>query len=121
MSRSKPPASYGQPGMKRVDWRQCSNSFGDTIFKDGDGHIAAFKYSDEQSYYSFEYGADGSVSSINRSDGWTWRRVRSGWAVRNYFESWAVGSGECQNVVVDDSGVRAIGPNPTRMGLPEKD
>ncbi len=104
--------------------RPSNNSFGDTVFKDATGRITAIRYNDQNTYYSFEYDKEGCVNSINRSDGWVWRRVETsafrGWVVRNYWESWKVDGQDCGSVVIDDSGVRATGLNADLMGLPER-
>lgn len=101
-----------------------ANDFGDTVFRDEGGRITAFKYNNEATVYSFEYENDGKLSSINRSDGWMWRKVCSGdfagWVVRNYFETWTVAEDECGAVVVDDNGVKATGSQSDKMGLPDR-
>lgn len=108
---------------KRHD-KASANSFGDTVFRDQNGKITSFRYKAQGTYYSFEYDKDGKVSSINRSDGWLWRRVNTssfkGWVVRNCFESWKVEDEDCGSVVIDETGVRATGDNADMMGLPER-
>lgn len=100
------------------------NQFGDTVTRDANGRITAFRYSDHGAYYSFEYDKEGRLSSINRSDGWVWRRVDSstfeGWNVRNYFESWKVEDADVGTIVLDENGIRATGKNADLMGLPER-
>jgi len=104
--------------------KASNNSFGDTVFKDVNGRITAFRYNEHGTYYSFEYDKEGTVNSINRSDGWVWRRVETsafrGWVVRNYWESWKVDGDDCGSVEIDDQGVRATGINADLMGLPER-
>ncbi|MBX9670951.1 MAG: hypothetical protein K2X93_25385 [Candidatus Obscuribacterales bacterium] len=108
---------------KRHD-KASTNAFGDTVFKDQSGRITSFRYNAHGTYYSFEYDKDGKVTSINRSDGWLWRRVNTsnfkGWVVRNYFESWKVEDEDCGSVVIDETGVRATGNNADMIGLPER-
>ncbi len=104
--------------------RPSNNSYGDTVFKDMNGRITAIRYNEHGTYYSFEYDKEGTVNSINRSDGWVWRKVDTsafrGWVVRNYWESWKVDGQDCGSVVIDDLGVRATGLNADLMGLPER-
>lgn len=104
--------------------KATNNSFGDTVFKDMSGRITAFRYNEHGTVYSFEYDREGQVNSINRSDGWVWRRVETsafhGWVVRNYWESWKVDSEDCGRVEIDEAGVRATGANADLMGLPER-
>lgn len=110
--------------IKRRHDRAMNNSYGDTVFKDMTGRITAFRYNEFGTYYSFEYDKEGAVDSINRSDGWVWRRVETsafrGWVVRNYWESWKVDGEDCGSVVIDDTGVRATGAHADLMGLPER-
>ena len=102
-----------------------ANEYGDTVSRDNiTGRITAFRYCEQGTCYFFEYDKDGRISSINRSDGWVWRRVNSnafnGWIVRNYFESWKVSDQDCGAVVIDEAGVRATGTKVDMMGLPER-
>ncbi|MGH9552188.1 MAG: hypothetical protein ACRD3W_22570, partial [Terriglobales bacterium] len=59
----------------------------------------------------------------NSSTGWSWRKTKSpefcGWVVRNYFDRWQVSEDACTAVIVDQSGIKAKGTNPSLMGLPE--
>ena len=99
-----------------------ANCYGDTVFRDMTGKITAFRYNQHGTYYSFEYDKDGKVNSINRSDGWVWRKVNTtafkGWVVRNYFETWKVDEQDCGAVTIDENGVNATGDNADLMGLP---
>jgi len=95
------------------------NRRGDRITRDQNERITAYRYSDHDEFYSFEYQKDGSVASIDRSDGWHWRRVDSGWVVKNYWDSWSVREEDSGSVMVDDSGIHTTGAGGDRLALPE--
>lgn len=100
------------------------NKSGDKYLKNNQGQITSFKYRHTNTTYSIGYSRDGSIDSINSSDGWTWTKVQSnafkGWVVHNYFDRWSVPQDESGAVTVDDTGVKATGPYAQMMGLPEK-
>ncbi len=106
----------------RCSNKPLANQFGHLVVRDETGTITEFQYDRGLPMYSFEYESDGSVAAIERSDGWTWRKVNSddfiGWVVRNYFETWSVPAEECGAVLVDDNGLKVTGLNPELIGLP---
>lgn len=74
--------------------RRYKSSSGATIVRDSSERITSFRYNDFDPFYHFEYGSEGSICSIDRTDGWNWRRVKSndfnGWVIHNYWDCWKV-------------------------------
>ncbi|HEY9716180.1 MAG TPA: hypothetical protein V6C69_01820 [Trichormus sp.] len=99
------------------------NGSGDKYVVNDNGQITNFKYNAQDMTFSFAYGEDGCVASIDSSSGWTWKRMKSsdfsGWVVRNYFDRWQVAEDECAAVFVEPTGIKAQGRNVSAMGLPE--
>ncbi|MBZ0186764.1 MAG: hypothetical protein K8F91_10990 [Candidatus Obscuribacterales bacterium] len=115
---------YGYSNSNSAKNDNCySNQAGDSITRDQEQRITSFKYRQHDSFYSFEYEKDGSVRSIDRSDGWNWRKVKSedftGWVVKNYWDSWSVKEEDSGSVLVDDSGLHATGQNAEQLAFPE--
>lgn len=104
--------------------RRYKSSNGATIVRDSSERVTSFRYNDVDPFYHFEYGTEGAICSIDRTDGWNWRRVKSndfnGWVVRNYWDCWKVSDEAC-SVQVDDSGIIATGENSSQLALPDND
>lgn len=102
--------------------RRYRNSNGATIVRDASERITSYRYTDFDPFYHFEYGSEGSICSIDRTDGWNWRRVKSndfnGWVIRNYWDCWKVSDDACC-VEVDETGIRAFGRYSDELALPE--
>jgi hypothetical protein len=102
--------------------RRYKSTSGATIVRDASERITSFRYNDLDPFYHFEYGSEGSICSIDRTDGWNWRRVKSndfnGWVIHNYWDCWKVNDEACA-VQVDESGIRATGDNSDQLALPE--
>ena len=102
--------------------RRYKSSSGATIVRDSSERITSFRYNDFDPFYHFEYGSEGSICSIDRTDGWNWRRVKSndfnGWVIHNYWDCWKVNDEACA-VQVDESGIRTTGDNSDQLALPE--
>ncbi len=100
------------------------NIYGDTFKKNPNAQIVSFKYAHNDVEFTFGYDQQGRVDEINSSNGWSWTRLSSndfdGWLIRNYFDRWQVPASECDNVRVDEYGVRATGANTAKMELPER-
>lgn len=118
--------SFGSsaPSRNRTQASRGRNVYGDTYKKASTQQITSFKFAHNDVEFTFGYDQQGRVDEINSSNGWSWTRLSSsdfdGWLVRNYFDRWQVSSKDCENVRVDEYGIRATGSNVGRMELPER-
>lgn len=101
--------------------KRFKNGDGSTYSKDEKQRITSFKYADEDPVYHFEYNDNGTITSIDRSDGWNWRKVTNsefcGWVIRNYWDCWKVKDDSC-SVFVDEHGIKTTSGMSVQLSLP---
>ena len=101
--------------------KRYKNGDGSTYSKDDKERITSFKYADENPVYHFEYNENGTISTIDRTDGWNWRKINTreftGWVIRNYWDCWQVEDQTC-SVYVDENGIKTTSGMSVQLALP---
>ncbi|MBS1998812.1 MAG: hypothetical protein JSS86_20950 [Cyanobacteria bacterium SZAS LIN-2] len=113
---------YSSPRTMRATTRV--NNRGDRYRKNDAGAITSFKFGHSDFVLTIDYDQDGKVFDIESTAGWSWSRMSTpafdGWLVRNCLDRWYVTSEECNDILVTEFGIKAVGNNPEKMDLPER-